>query len=56
MKEAEQTQHKMRLDVLDGFRLFWGFILGVVSLSFVSGFVSLVFYAILFIVGKVGLK
>lgn len=53
MKEAKTEQHKT-LSIMDGYRLFWGILLGALSVVIVAGFVSILLYSILFILGSVG--
>jgi hypothetical protein len=53
MKGAEQEQHKT-LEIMDGFRFFWGVLWGVLSVIITIGIILVVLYAILFIIGSVG--
>lgn len=55
MKEEKPEQHKihrMTLDIMSGFKFFWGIVLGVLSLAFFFITVLTVAYVILLIAGR----
>lgn len=56
MKEATEKQHKthkMTLDVMSGFRIFWGMILGALSLALILAIPTIVIVIMLYASGSV---
>ncbi len=53
MKEQATKQHKTTLGVIDGFKIFWGFILGILSLALVLLIPSIIFLIFMYIAGTV---